>query len=186
MFSRKVYKTTKYSFYVVKQITDPKKREEVALHSCRESRKQYLTEYILAFIIFMTFLLFKVKGIYTPKKFNFFVFFFIGALLVIPEWRRIVGAQYLIYPSKITTIKGLIKQKRKNIHFFALSFIPDISVKQSRTQRFLNYGTVFIGGGEETVYIRDVDQPRKVMNLIEDLINKKRNERDAAEGKHTS
>ena len=93
----------------------------------------------------------------------------------------------IIFPSKITTIKGLIKQKQKNIHFFALSFIPDISVKQSRIQRFLNYGTVFISGGErDTVSIRDVDQPRKVMMLVEDLINKKRNERDAAEGKHTS
>jgi hypothetical protein len=172
---------------VVRQIKDPKEKQEEALHMCRESRKQYLIEYFLALLLFLLLFFFKTKGVYVPKLISYFVSFFIIALLVIPEWRRIIGFQYFIYPTKITSINGLIKQKRKNIHFFALSFIPDININQTRMQRILNYGTVYISGGEKnTLNIRDVDKPRKVMTLVEDLINKKRNERDAAEGKHTS
>ncbi len=167
---------------MVRQIKEASERSEEILHKCRESRKQYLTEYFLAALLFLVLLVFGVKGIYIPRKLTYFVLFFIAVLILVPEYRRIVGFQYLITKSKITSIKGLIKQKRKNIHFFALGFVPDINLKQTRIQRFLNYGTIYIEGGEsDTVSIRDVDQPSKVMSLVEDLINKKREAREQAE-----
>ncbi len=81
---------------------------------------------------------------------------------------------YVISESKISIIKGIIKQSRKNVNYHPLAFVPDISMKQSHLQRLLNYGTVFIESGSTSIEIKDVDRPKEVMELVEGLIEKTR------------
>jgi len=85
--------------------------------------------------------------------------------------------RYKITPEKVIITKGIIRQHKRTIHFHPLSFVPDINIRQSAWQRLLNYGTVYVQGasGEHQLEIKDVDNPQKIMKLIEDYIDMTRN-----------
>ena len=84
---------------------------------------------------------------------------------------------YIITTEKISIVRGIIKQTKKNINYHPLAFVPDISMKQSRIERLFNYGTVSIESGSSAFEIREVDNPKEVMELLEKMIEKTRAKR---------
>ena len=83
--------------------------------------------------------------------------------------------RYTILPNKLTIIKGIIKHDKKNVYFHPLGFVPDLNIKQTRIQRMLSYGTIYLKGeGGNTFTIKDISKPHKVLEMIEELIRKNR------------
>ncbi len=75
-------------------------------------------------------------------------------------------------PQKAIIVNGIIKQSKKNIYFHPLGFVPDINIKQNRIQRVLNYGTIYVQGGSNPFEIKEIDHPLRVMDFLEELIEK--------------
>jgi len=83
--------------------------------------------------------------------------------------------RYKVLPHKLVITHGIIKQKKKNVYFHPLGFVPDLNVKQDRLQRIFNIGTVFLMSGSESAFeLKDIDQPHRILELIEKLIEDNR------------
>ena len=81
--------------------------------------------------------------------------------------------RYRFMQDKLVILEGLLKQDKKNIYFHALGFVPDINIKQNIIQRILKYGSISVVGGMISAFeIKDVSNPHKIMELIENLIEK--------------
>ncbi len=140
----------------------------------RKSRKSHITEYVcgaflLGLAIVPAFLNFAIKSQVT---------YFVGgvglAMISIAEITRMM-TYYKLMDSKMVVVKGFLKQDKKNVYFHPLGFVPDINVKQSRVQRLLDYGTIFVKGGEgNTFEIKDIDRPHTVMDVVEKLVESNR------------
>ncbi len=142
----------------------------------RKSRKAFFVEYFCGCVLLLIALF-----SYTLEM-NFSPIIFRGIItlglfsLVSAEFTRLLTT-YKVGKVKITIISGLVKQSKKHVYFQPLAFIPDINVKQTRLQRLLGYGTIYIqSGGINTWEIRDIDSPHKVLEVIEKLVeeNKRR------------
>ncbi len=149
--------------------------EDEILLVLRRSRKVFVIEYFCAFLLILLSLTVFFKEISVPNYFQYFVLGIAMAMLIYAEFSRVL-LQYIISTSKISIIKGIIKKDHKNIYFRSLRFVPDLNLEQTRVQRFLNYGDIFIESqgekGGKSMEIEDVDQPKKVLKMIEDLIEK--------------
>ncbi len=155
------------------------KEEEEVLKLLRKTRKAFFMEYACGFFLLGLLGYSLFKGLVVHQMFIYFVLGLSLTSIGSAELNRLM-LRYKITESKLTTIHGFLKQSKKNVYFQALAFVPDLNIKQSRMQRLLGYGTVYIKSGmENTFEIRDIDNPIQVMELIEKLIdynkNKKRN-----------
>ena len=151
-----------------------KKSGEKVLKSLRQSRKSFFIEYLCGFSLLLLILLVSGKGVAIPSSLLFvtvgLAVFSVGSA----EFKRF-STRYRIMPSKISIVKGIIKQSKKNIHFHPLGFVPDINVKQGRIQRLLNYGSVFVAGEEKHAFeIKNITSPGKILAMIEDLVEENR------------
>ncbi|HLD01217.1 MAG TPA: PH domain-containing protein [Candidatus Nanoarchaeia archaeon] len=149
--------------------------DEVLAKYCR-TRKAYLVEYSCGFLLLGLLGYSKLNGDYIAPG----VTLLIGGTglfsLLLAEYSRLI-TRYKITRSKITIVHGFIKRQKKNVYFHPLGFVPDLNVKQGRLQRILGYGSVFLRGTQGNVFeIRNVNNPSKVLDLIEDLIKKNKNE----------
>lgn len=149
----------------------PKEKVVVKL---KKSRKAYAVEYFCGVFLFILLIVALVKGVRFPAVFIYVVvgisFFSTG----IGEYSRQL-TRYTITNLKIIISHGIIMQSRKNIYFQPLGFIPDLNIKQTRMQRLLNYGTVYLRGNNENAFeIRDVDNPESVLRIIEEWIEANR------------
>ncbi len=138
----------------------------------RRSRKAFLVEYLCGIsLLVLTFAL-SLKGVHLLPAFRNLVLGIAIVAFIIPEISR-AFLRYHIGTDKIIITHGFIKQKRKNIHYLPLGFVPDINLHQTRVQRLLNYGTVYVEGqgAEKSFEIRDVSRPKRVMETIEGLID---------------
>ena len=94
--------------------------------------------------------------------------------IITAETSRIM-IRYKVLPKKLTIIRGIIKHDKKNVYFHPLGFVPYLNVKQTRMQRLLSYGTIYLKGESgNTFAIKDVNNPHKVLEMIENLIQKNR------------
>ncbi len=151
-----------------------KDEDERELMVLRRSRKAFLIEYVCGILLLLFLIMIRVKGIGLSSAFQTFILLIAALAFISPEISRIM-LRYRITSSKISIIKGLLKQTKKNVHFLPLGYVPEINLKQSRIQRLLNYGTIFIhGSGENSFEIKEVDHPQKILELIEELIDKYR------------
>ena len=150
------------------------KTEEV-LMKFKKTRKAYLLEYFCGFFLIILVAFAYGKGIALPRPLQFFGFGLAFVSLASAEIGR-AFVRYQITPTKITVVKGFIKQTKKNFYFHSLAFVPDISLSQSRIQRVLGYGRVYVhgGGSIEMFEIADVDKPYVILTELEDLIKKTR------------
>ena len=149
----------------------------------KQTRKAFIVEYVCGVFLLGLVLYSLVKQINFPS----FALYFIGGLgifsISIGEISRIF-TRYTIMETKLIVVKGLLKQKKKNVYFHPLGFSPDLNIKQSRLQRVFNYGTVYLKGGVENMFeLKDIDGPQKVLDLLEDRIDdnrglKRRNKED--------
>ncbi len=156
---------------------DEKSLNKIFLKTLKRSRKAYLVEYACGlFLIFLLTITF-VKGIRMSVNFKYFIFGLAMFSFVSVEASRIF-VRYKITSKKVVIIKGLIKQNRKNVYFHPLGFVPDIDVKQDRTQRLLNYGTIYVkgSGGDNSFEIKDVNRPHRIMNIIETLVDQNKHQ----------
>ncbi|PIN87705.1 hypothetical protein COV12_02370 [Candidatus Woesearchaeota archaeon CG10_big_fil_rev_8_21_14_0_10_32_24] len=141
----------------------------------RKTRKAFIVEYGCGFFLFLLLIIGALKGIQVKPV----VFYFMGGLslvsLGIAEF-NLAMVRYKILPHKLVITSGIIKQKKKNVYFHPLGFVPDLNVKQGRLQRIFNIGTVYLMSGSENAFeLKDIDKPHKILELVETLIDENRN-----------
>jgi uncharacterized membrane protein YdbT with pleckstrin-like domain len=148
-----------------------KKFEEKQLYAWQQTRRAYLAEYACGLFLLASLLVLYGRGVVLQSYFAYIVGGVgVGAVLS-AEFHRFT-TRYRVTNKKFTIIQGIIKQTKKNVYFQPLAFIPDLNMKQSRLERFLGYGTVFVeGGATGTFYVRNVNNPHKVMEQIQQLID---------------
>ena len=144
--------------------------DEKVLLVLRRSRKSYSIEYACAAFLIILLLILFARGTVVAKSIVSVVIGIAVLALVSAEVASLFSS-YTITQQKVIITKGLIKKQTKNVHFIPLGFVPEINLKQGRIQRLLNIGTVFIhGSGENSFEIKDVDNPQRILELIEELI----------------
>ncbi len=148
------------------------KEEDVILFNLKKTRKAFLLEYLCGIFLLIVLLIVHQKDdVLTPGA-EYFVLGLALVSLVSPEIYRVMH-RYKITPSKLIVINGLIQQQKKHVYFYSLGFVPDINVRQSRFQRLLNYGTIFMhSSGIGSFEVKDVNTPHKIMEELERLIEK--------------
>lgn len=152
--------------------------EEVLMNLWR-SRKAYLIEYSCSFFLLLLLAIIWLR----EKELSALVAYLVSGIalisLVSAEYSRVLTG-YKIMETKIVIRQGIIQRTKRNVHFVPLGFVPEINMKQSRLQRFLNFGTIFVHGtGENSFEIKDVNNPQRILSLIEELIEKNRMGRPA-------
>lgn len=150
------------------------KKEEKVITVLRKSRKAFIIEYVCSFILVVLLIATYVKGIRLPPIFNYLILGIAAFALLSAELSRAL-TWYKITESRVIIIKGIIKQSKKNVHFLPLGYIPEINTHQGRIQRLLNIGTIFVHGSAQNSFeIKDINDPQKVLELIEQLIEDNR------------
>ena len=150
--------------------SEDEKSVSKTIATLKRTRKAFLLEYTCAFfLIGITFLVW-MNDISLVSWLQYFVLGFALFSLFSAELSRYM-LRYQIMEDKIVIISGLIQQSKKHVFFHPLGFIPDINTKQSRWQRLLNFGTIFVsGGGGNAIEIKDIGKPHSTMELLEELI----------------
>ncbi len=149
-------------------------KEDKVITVIRKSRKAFIIEYVCSFILVVLLIATYVKGIRLPTIFNYLILGIAAFALLSAELSRALTS-YKITESKVIIIKGIIKQAKKNVHFLPLGYIPEINTHQGRIQRLLNIGTIFVHGSAQNSFeIKDINDPQKVLELIEQLIEENR------------
>ena len=138
----------------------------------KKTRKAFTAEYSCGIFLLLVMVYAFFKGIYVPPMLQKVVLVISLIVFISAEASRYL-IRYQITPEKVLITKGILRQHKRTIHFHPLSFVPDINIRQTALQRLLNYGTVYVQGasGEHLLEIKDVDNPHKVMSLIESYID---------------
>lgn len=147
--------------------------EEKTLLTLKGSRKAFVAEYGCGLLSLVGLGILYLKGIAVPTILNYFMLGFSVFSIGSAEYSRLV-TRYRLTPSKLVIIKGIIKQHKKNVYYHPLAFIPDLNTKQSRIQRILNYGTIFVNAGGNSFELKNISKPLKMVGVIEELIGHKR------------
>ena len=154
-------------------MSETQDNKDDALYIFKKTRKAFIFEYVCGVILLFLPTLLILNGIHLKSTIaNSFFLVGIGSILS-AEFLRIL-TRYKITEDKMVITEGIIKQRKKNVYFAPLGFLPNINFRQSRMQRFLNYGTVYISSGaneENNFEIKDIDKPHRVLEIIEELIN---------------
>lgn len=152
---------------------------EEVLMFLRRSRKGYLIEYGCVLFLLLLLAIIRLRGVVVAAPVTYIVGGIVLVSLVSAEYSRILTS-YKIMETKIIISHGLVQRMKRNVHFVPLGFVPEINMKQNRIQRFLNFGTIFVHGtGENSFEIKDVNNPQRILTLIEELIEKNRMGRPA-------
>ena len=147
---------------------------EKILRVLHPARRSFYIEYGCAAILILALLVMKVRAVTIPALFTYLIVLLAVIAALSAEIARLF-TKYMITPSKIIIIHGLIKQTKKHIHFHPLGFVPDINLRQGRLERLLNFGSVYIAGGEDNSFeLRGISKPRKILELVEELIENNR------------
>jgi hypothetical protein len=137
----------------------------------RKSRKSYVIEYSCGTFLLILLLLSYLTSMNLKQEIQSFILGLGLFALASAEISRILTS-YKIGHDKIEVVHGLIKQDKKNVYYHPLGFVPDINIKQGRLQRVLGYGTIYVaaGSGGNSFEIKDVDDPHKIIEVIEKQI----------------
>lgn len=143
---------------------------EKVITMIKASRKKFIIEYSCGFFLLGITGLLLLDGISLPGAVLYFIVGVALFSMAAAELSRVL-TRYVITDTKLIIVHGIIQQMKKNIYFQPLGFVPDLNVKQGRVQRLLNYGTVFLRGNNENAFeIRDINQPHKILRMIEELV----------------
>ncbi len=136
------------------------------------TRKAFWVEYLCGTVLLAILLVSYLEGISLIWQAQLFLLMIAVTIFGYTEVHRVI-LRYRVMKDKLIVIKGLLREDKKNLYFHALGFVPDINIKQSLIQRIFKYGTIFVVGGMINSFeISDVSNPHKVMEMIEDLIEK--------------
>ena len=122
-----------------------KEEPEKVLMILHPSRKAYLIEYTCGVVLLIVLLFLSIQGIFLRPMVRNVVIGLAFFAIIVPECFRFLIC-YKITNHKISITKGFLKHSKKNVGYLPLAFVPDISMKQTRIQRILDYGTVFVEG----------------------------------------
>ena len=149
-------------------------KNEKIIAILRKSRKAFIIEYACSFLLLGLLAATYLKGIRLPGIFNYLIVGIAIFALLSAELSRALTS-YKITENKVIIINGIIKRSKKNVHFLPLGYIPEINTQQGRIQRLLNIGTIFVHGSAQNSFeIKDINDPQKVLELIEMLIEDNR------------
>lgn len=151
------------------------------IKSLKRSRKAFFVEYGCATILVLLLIVLAISGIIIPKTLTLTVLAIVVLIILSVEFSRYM-VRYLFTPKKFVMVHGIIRQRKRNVYYLPLGFVPDIDTHQSRIQRVLGIGSVSIsgqpaiGGQEaETFQIKDVSDPHGVLEFLEEMIAKSMN-----------
>jgi hypothetical protein len=156
--------------------------EERVLYKVCRSRKAFLTEYVCGGFLLLGAGISYVMDLTRSQYILGIIIVLAGFVIISAEISRMM-TRYIILPTKIIIQKGWIQQKTKNVYFRPLGFATDINLEQSRWQRLLGYGTIYLRGSdaENAFELADIDFPEEMMRTIEDLIEHNRGDNDKEE-----
>lgn len=137
----------------------------------RRSRKSFLGSYFFALFLILI-------NLFLSATFNFswylvYLLTFPSIYLVLLSEYSIISEKVLIKDENIEKISGLIS-KRKNI--ISWNLISSVGMHKSLLGRLFDYGDIFIsdiGSGKDTLLIKGVNDPEKILAVIENNIGKK-------------
>ncbi len=161
---------------IPKNLQETKKSEhkENVLKVLKKTRKAFLVEYGCAVFILSLLVIITLKGV-TLKPFISNIAYSLAFIALITAETSRMMTRYKFFPKKLTIIEGIFKHDKKNVYFHPLGFVPDLNIKQTRLQRLLSYGTIYLkGGGGNTFAIKDINNPHKILEMVEELIQKNR------------
>tara|TARA_Y100000034_G_C6822215_1_gene370417 strand:+ start:71 stop:562 length:492 start_codon:yes stop_codon:yes gene_type:complete len=153
---------------------EEEENQEEVLKELRKTRKAFLVEYGCAVFILGLLAVLNLKGISLKPIISKLAYSLAFLAVISAEGSRMM-TKYKILPNKLSIIKGIIKHDKKNIYFHPLGFVPDLNIKQTRIQRVLGVGTIYLKGEHgHTFAIKDINNPHQILEMIEGLVQKNR------------
>lgn len=157
-----------------KRVPELKQNYENLLYVLKRSRKAFLPEYFCGFFLLILLGINYFTGYFTSLLLIYFLLGIAIFSLISAEYSRMV-LWYTFMPEKMVITEGLVKQRKQNVYYHPLGYVPDINIKQNYLQRIFNYGTISVATGSNSFQIKDVDHPDKVVGLLEDLVENTKN-----------
>ncbi|HLD72649.1 MAG TPA: PH domain-containing protein [Candidatus Nanoarchaeia archaeon] len=157
-----------------KRAPELEKNFEHLLYILKRSRKAFFPEYSCGFFLLILLGINYFTGYFSNQLLIYFLLGLAVFSLISAEYSRMV-LKYTFMPEKMVISEGLIKQRKQNVYYHPLGYVPDINVKQNYLQRMLNYGTISVSTGSNSFQIKDIDHPDQVVGLLEDLIENTKN-----------
>ena len=148
------------------------KNENKTVMKLRTSRKTYFFVYFMIFILVTAIIVITISG----KELNKFAFkavlVFSAILIIFTEIHRFKNL-YEINPHSLIHSKGILVKKTKRVDLLSVS---DADSKQHPWQRLLNYGdvTVNLYSGGSTVPVKNINNPEKFVDFLEEKMSEKR------------
>ena len=127
-----------------------------------QSRKAFVTEYVCLFLL----LVFSIK--------MFFLVYLILPMLTYIELKR-TKTRYHFGEKKFSILNGFIDIDKKNIYYHPLGYLVDMHIRQTPMQRLLKIGTIEMRADNQKTLLKNIDKPHKLLDFIEDHIEKNRN-----------
>ena len=154
---------------------------EVVLRRLRRSRKSFYVEYVCALVVLLLLGVVHLFKNSVSEYITYSIGGFVVLAIITPEIERWFS-RFTITTKKVVVTHGLIKQVKENVYFQPLAFQTDLHVKQDRVGRFLNYGSIQLTGqGDDKVWVKDIDSPMKILDIIEGLVDGRRDDFHEAE-----
>jgi membrane protein YdbS with pleckstrin-like domain len=143
--------------------------DDKPLMNLSRSRKAFSIEYICATFLLSLPLIAIWKGVSLTPFYSIVPLGVAGTVIGMSELSRYVHRSN-ITENKILIVDGLVKMRKRHVF---ISAINDVDTKQTRLQRLLGFGNVHVrtASGEE-LELRDINNPERVMEKIEELIAK--------------
>lgn len=157
-----------------KRVPELEKNFEHLLYILKRSRKAFFPEYFCGFFLLILLGINYFKGYISNQLLIYFLLGLAVFSLISAEYSRMI-LKYTFMPEKMVITEGLVKQRKQNVYYHPLGYVPDINIKQNFMQRMLNYGTISVSTGSNSFQIKDVDNPDQVVGLLEDLIENSKN-----------
>ena len=146
--------------------------EELILDFYR-TRKAFLWEYLCIIFLVLISIFAKTRQLSLPTNFSYLILFIIFAILIYTE---IILNHYRVQitSTKVILNTGFFHRHNKQTFIFA---ITDLHVRQSSWQHMLNYGHLEISStsGDRTLELENIDSPQQILQTIEQLIEKYKN-----------
>ena len=148
--------------------------KERVLFTLRKARQAFLVEYACGVFLLGLIVIPILKGIQIQQSISYFVIGLSMFAFASAEMSRMFTS-YKIKGNKLEIVHGIIKKTKKNVYFHPLGFVPDINTHQTRLQRLLNYGSIYVKSGNiKSFEIKDISNPHKIMDKIEQLVENNR------------
>ncbi len=135
----------------------------------KTSRIAYISLYSFSLLLITIFVL---LGLHEISIFVNLIFVLIVLLIVThPEW-FIFYYTFIVDKDRIIEVSGFINKKRITI---PITSIATVTLNQSFLGRILNYGDIAVSAfGAAEIKLRGVSNPSKIINLLEEMMEKYR------------